>query len=147
MNAARPRGLYFLDTNILVYSFDPGSPAKQATARRLIKEALATQRGMISTQVVQEFLNVALRKFARPLSVSESREYLRTVLLPLCHHYPSGAFYDRAVLLREETGLSFYDALIVTAAQESGCAALFTEDLQHGQVIGTLSVVNPFTDA
>ena len=147
MNAAESRGFYFLDTNVFVYSFDEASPGKQATARRLIRDALRTERGVISTQVVQEFLNVAARKFQRPLTLSESREYLRVVLVPLCRHFPSPEFYDRALLLREETGFSFYDALVVAAALESGCSTLLSEDLQHGQTIRGLTVRNPFLES
>jgi predicted nucleic acid-binding protein len=91
-------------------------------------------------------LSIALRKFARPLSVSESREYLGVVLLPLCQHYPSTAFYDRALLLREETGFSFYDALVVTAAIETGCSVLLSEDLQHGREVKGVTIVNPFVE-
>jgi predicted nucleic acid-binding protein len=147
MNVADPSGLFFLDANILVYSFDHNSPEKQRTARRLIQAALSTQRGIISTQVVQEFLNVALRRFARPMTSSEAREYLRAVLVPLCQHYPSTAFYDRALLLREETGFSFYDSLVVAAALESGCSTLLSEDLQHGRNVQGLALVNPFADS
>jgi predicted nucleic acid-binding protein len=146
MNVADLRGLYFLDTNVLVYSFDPDSASKQSVAQKLIMEGLRTQRGVISTQVVQEFLNVATRKFSHPLSVSESREYLRTVLSPLCRHAPSVEFYDRALLLREEVGYSLYDTLIVAAAVETGCSTLLSEDLQHGRNIRDVRIVNPFRD-
>ena len=144
MNVADHRGLFFLDTNVFVYSFDPDNAAKQLVARQLILEGLRTQRGVISTQVVQEFLNVATRKFARPLSVTESREYLRTVMSPLCRHVPSTDFYDRALLLREEGGYSLYDTLIVAAAVESRCSTLLSEDLQHGRMIRDVRIVNPF---
>lgn len=144
MNAAELRGRFFLDTNVLVYSFDPDSSAKQALAGRLILEGLRAQRAVISTQVVQEFLNVATRRFAHPLTLSESREYLQTVLRPLCRHTPSIAFYDRALLLREETGYSLYDALIVTAAVESNCQTLLSEDLQHDRTIRGVRIANPF---
>ena len=146
MNAADLAGLFFLDTNIFVYSFDHQAPEKQQTARQLIQAALSTQRGIVSTQVVQEFLNVALRRFARPMATSEAREYLRAVLVPLCQHYPSMALYDRALLLREETGFSFYDALVVAAALESGCSTLLSEDLQHGRNVQGVALVNPFAD-
>jgi len=144
MNVADLEGLFFLDTNIFVYSFDHTSVRKQQTAHRIIQTALRTQRGIISTQIVQEFLNVALRKFARPITVSEAREYLRSVLVPLCQHYPSIALYDRALLLREETGFSFYDSLVVAAALESGCSTLLSEDLQDGRNVQGLALVNPF---
>jgi predicted nucleic acid-binding protein len=146
MNVADLRGLFFVDTNIFVYSFDRNAPEKQQRARQLIQSALSTQRGIISTQVVQEFLNVALRKFARPMTASEAREYLRVVLAPMCQHYPSLALYDRSLLLQEETGFSFYDSLIVAAALESGCSTLLSEDLQHGRNVQGVALVNPFAD-
>jgi predicted nucleic acid-binding protein len=66
--------------------------------------------------------------------------------VPLCQHYPSTALYDRALLLREEMGFSFYDALVVAAALESGCSTLLSEDLQHGRSVHGLALVNPFAD-
>lgn len=145
MSVAEPAGLYFLDTNIFVYSFDATEPVKQQTARQIVQAALRTQRGVISTQVAQEFLNLALRKFAQPMTVSEAREYLTTVLLPLCRHFPSAAFYDRALLLKEETGYSWYDTLIVAAAVEAGCTTLLSEDMQSGRVVRGVTIRNPFT--
>jgi predicted nucleic acid-binding protein len=67
MSVADLRGLFFLDTNILVHSFDHTAPYKQQIARQLIQDALSTQRGIISTQVLQEFLDVARRRFVRPM--------------------------------------------------------------------------------
>ena len=135
---------FFLDTNIFVYSFDADAPRKQQIARELIDIALRTQRGVISTQVIQEFLNVALHKFARPMGILEAREYLQTVLLPLCQHYPSTAYYDRALLLKEETGYGLNDVLVVTAAVETSSKTLLTEDLQDGRIVQGIKIVNPF---
>ncbi len=144
MNVDALRGKFFLDTNVLVYSFDPNEPAKQQTARQLIKMALSSQMGVISSQVVQEFLNVSQRKFARPMSVTEARRYLNSVLLPLCQHFPSINLYDKALMLREETEYSFYDSLIVAAAIEMGCKTLLSEDLQDGRTLHNLTILNPF---
>ena len=99
MSDADVPGLFFLDTNILAYSFDLVAPQKQKIADQLLTDALETQRGIISTQIVQEFINLALRKFARPMNVPECREYLQKVLLPLCRYYPSLSSYDRALLI------------------------------------------------
>lgn len=145
MNVDSLRGKFFLDTNILVYSFDPSAPAKQQIARQLIETALSSQMGVISSQVVQEFLNVSQRKFARPMGVAEARRYLNGVLLPLCQHFPSISLYDKALMLREETGYSFYDALIVAAAIEMGCKTLLSEDLQDGRTIHSVTILNPFS--
>lgn len=147
MSDADVPGLFFLDTNILAYSFDLVAPQKQKIADQLLTDALETQRGIISTQIVQEFINLALRKFARPMNVPECREYLQKVLLPLCRYYPSLSSYDRALLIVEETGYHFYDALIVTAAIESGCRTLYSEDLQHGRKVQGLTILNPFIGA
>jgi len=78
------------------------------------------------------------------MTVSEAREYLDTVLMPMCRHFPSITFYQQALLLKEETGFSFYDSLIVAAAIESGCHILLSEDLQDGRVVHGTKIVNPF---
>lgn len=70
MNVDSLRGKFFLDTNILVYSFDRQAPQKQQTARELIEVALSSQMGVICSQVVQEFLNVAQKKFTKPMCLS-----------------------------------------------------------------------------
>lgn len=145
MNVDSLRGKFFLDTNILVYSFDPSAPAKQQIARQLIETALSSQMGVISSQVVQEFLNVAQRRFAKPMGVAEARRYLNGVLLPLCQHFPSISLYDKALLLREETGYSFYDSLILAASLELGCKTLLSEDLQDGRTIHSVTILNPFS--
>ena len=144
MNVADLPGLYFIDTNVLVYTFDPSIPDKQATAQAIVAHALSSRRGLISTQVIQEFLNVALRKFAQPMTVPEARLYLQQVLLPLCGHYPDPPFFDYALLVQVETGFAWFDALIVAAAGASGCTHLVSEDLQHGRTIRGVTITNPF---
>lgn len=138
---------YFLDTNIFVYSFDTTATEKQTQARQLIKESLQSQRGVISTQVVQEFLNVSQRRFSTPLTSTDARLYLSSVLMPLCRHFPSVNFYDFALLLQAEIGFSLYDTLIVAAALEAGCKTLLTEDMQDERVIRGLTILNPFRSA
>ncbi|MFQ5627553.1 MAG: PIN domain-containing protein [bacterium] len=135
---------YFLDTNIFVYSFDARSPEKQKKAQKLIDEALNTRYGCISTQVVQEFLNVATRKFKEPLSIQDSQHYLTTVLEPLCEIFTSIELYHRTLELAERWQYSFYDSLIIAAALKADCKILYTEDMQDGQMIQELKIVNPF---
>jgi predicted nucleic acid-binding protein len=146
MNGGENSGLFFLDTNILVYSLAINEPQKQPIAAALIQKALDTRRGFISTQVVQEFLNLATRRANPAFSESEAAEYLKKVLWPLCAYYPSYSFYERALQIRQETGYSLYDALIVAAGVELGCKRLLTEDLQHGRKIQGLTIVNPFIE-
>jgi predicted nucleic acid-binding protein len=144
MNAANVKGMFFLDTNVFVYTFDREDQDKQRVAREWVRQALLTQRGMTGAQVVQEFMNVALKKFESPMGVTEAREYLNGVMRPLCQHFPTMPSFDRALLIREETGYAWYDSLIVTAAVEAKCSWLISEDLQHGRKIGSVTVHNPF---
>ncbi|CUS03917.2 PilT protein domain protein [Candidatus Promineifilum breve] len=146
MNVTEMEGFFFLDTNILIYAHDKTEPEKQEIAIQLVRNALLTGRGIISTQVVQEFLHAARRKFRQPMSFEECHKHLQDVLQPLCAYFPSISTYDRALLIVEETGFHFYDALIVAAAVESGCGVLLTEDLQHGRKIGNLTILNPFAE-
>ena len=111
---------YFIDTNIFVYSFDNRQPAKKQRAQILIQQALETGSGIISTQVMQEFLNVARQKFATPLTIADSRAYLRLVLNPLCQIYPNLLLYESCLDIQAETRYSFYDSLIIAAAAQGG---------------------------
>src|SRR5438067_2119509 len=136
-------GRSFLDTNILAYAFDPKAPSKRAAARALITNAVATRDTVISFQVVQEFLNVATRKFPRPMTQVEAQVYLSRVLMPLCEVWPSESLYSSALSIMGETGWTFYDSLIVGAALEAECNVLITEDLSHGRTIRGLEIRNP----
>jgi predicted nucleic acid-binding protein len=135
---------FFLDTNIFVYSFDQSAPAKSQRAAQLIREALTAQKGVISYQVVQEFFNVALRKFSQPMQSADAGQYLIAVFRPLLAVHSSQALYAEALFLHAQSGLSWYDSLIVSAAIQARCEILFSEDLQHGQRFGGLQVRNPF---
>ena len=135
---------FFLDTNVFVYTFDRQEPDKQARARGLVERALGTGDGVVSSQVVQEFLNVALQKFERPLSEEQALRYLREVLDPLCFVFPSISLYETAGSLCRRWRFSFYDSLVVAVALESKCNVLYSEDFQGGQEIESLTIVNPF---
>ena len=135
---------FFLDTNIFVYSFDRNDQGKQLVAQQLIERALVTHRGVISYQVVQEFLNVALRKFSIPLSFEDASCYLDSVLSPLCQLMPTMGLYEQALAIAYQSGYGLYDALIVSSALSSGCSVLYSEDLQDGRVIAGLIIRNPF---
>ncbi len=136
---------FFLDTNIFVYSFDRSSAAKSQRALQLISRAAATRKGIVSYQVVQEFFNLALRKFAQPMTVAEAEQYLSAVFRPLVAVQSSPALISEALSLTGRHRLSWYDALIVAAAIEGGCGILYSEDLQDGQRFGELKIENPFS--
>ncbi len=137
-------GADFLDTNVLVYLVDRRNPAKQAVAQQLVSAALAERSGIISFQVVQETLQALTRKARQVLPAADASELLHAVLLPLWQVHPTPALYERALQLQAKQGFSFYDSLIVAAALEAGCRRLLTEDLQHGQKVGSLRIENPF---
>ena len=137
---------FFLDSNILIYTFDSRFPNKQKKAYELIDTALNTHKGMISFQVVQEFLNVATRKFTTKLTAQEADKYLNQVLTPLCKIFASLELYSQAIKIMDRWKYSFYDSLIIAAALESHCKILNSEDLQHGQIIQTLTIINPFLE-
>ena len=117
---------------------------KAEKAAQLIRKALTTQKGVISYQVVQEFFNVALRRFTQPMKAVDAEQYLRMVFQPLLGVHSTPALYLEALDLHARSGLSWYDSLIVSAALQTRCDLLFTEDLQHGQRFGSLQVKNPF---
>ncbi|HEY4817609.1 MAG TPA: PIN domain-containing protein [Candidatus Acidoferrum sp.] len=135
---------FFLDTNIFVYSFDENAPKKSDRASELIRQAVRSRNGIVSYQVVQEFLNVALRRFTHPMTAAEAQQYLATTLRPLMAVNSSAALYVEALRLAYSYSLSWYDSVVVAAAIEGGAHVLYTEDLQHGQEFGTLRIENPF---
>ncbi|HSH31941.1 MAG TPA: PIN domain-containing protein [Candidatus Saccharimonadales bacterium] len=135
--------LIFFDTNILIYAHDRRDPRKRQRAQRLIREVVATGQGAISTQVVREFCNVALKP-AVSLVSRELQMVLQGELQPLLRHRPDVDFYQRTVGLWERESIGFYDALIVQAALDLGCKTLYSEDLQDGREYGGLTVKNPF---
>ncbi|MFC2171274.1 PIN domain-containing protein [Acidobacteriota bacterium] len=136
---------YFLDTNVFVYSFDASAVKKRKVALELIHRALAEGQGIISWQVVQEFLNVATTKFEVPLSSSDCERYIDQVLAPMCEVYPSMTLYKSGLSIHEATKYGYYDSLIIAAALEAGCSTLFSEDLQAGRTFFGLTIENPFS--
>jgi len=127
----------FLDTNVLIYAFAANDPRSGKA------EALLAAGGVISVQVLNEFVNVSRRKLGRGWADIESAlGVLRTLLdppLPLTID-----LHEAAVAHARDHGFAFYDALIIAAASRSGCNVLYTEDMHHGQGIGRLTIRNPF---
>jgi predicted nucleic acid-binding protein len=135
---------FFLDTNLFVYTFDSSSPVKAKKAAELIHRAADTGEGIVSYQVVQEFFNAALRHFPRPMNVAEAEQYLITVFRPLLAIHSSLAVYGSALRVAGKYRLSWYDSLIIAAALEAHCTTLYSEDLNHGQLIEGMRIQNPF---
>lgn len=127
----------FFDTSVLLYLLSQDSNKADRV------EQLLAERGTISVQVLNEFAAVAMRKLKMPLS--EVREILGT-LRAICNVEPvTVATHDRGLAINERYGFSLYDSMLVAAALLADSKALYSEDLQHGQVIdGQLRIVNPF---
>jgi predicted nucleic acid-binding protein len=134
----------FLDSNIFLYLFDETDRAKRNKAERLILGALSDGTGCISFQVVQETLNIITSKLRKPASPDDARCFLENILLPLWKIFPSAGPYSRCLEIQARYRFGFYDSLIIAAALEGGCTRLLSEDLQHGQKIETMTIVNPF---
>ena len=132
----------FLDTNIFVYMLDQTDDLKRRRAEQLVRRGIEAGTGRISYQVVQETLNVVTRRLG--FSPSDSRTLLADVLAPLWTVHPSRELYERGLALRDRYGFSFYDSMIVAGALEAGCVRLYSEDLQHGQRIQSLTIEDPF---
>ncbi|MBS3810060.1 MAG: PIN domain-containing protein [Desulfobacterales bacterium] len=137
---------FFIDTNIFVYSFAPEEKEKQRISKEIIREALSGNNGLISFQVIQEFINASVRKFARPLSYQDCEKYLEHVLAPLCTVFPSLSFYRKSLECMRSWKYSWYDSLIIAAAFKSKCGILYSEDFQHGQQLEDLKIINPFIE-
>ncbi|MBX7149921.1 PIN domain-containing protein [bacterium] len=135
---------YFLDTNVLVYSFDTSAPTKQKKAQKLIATALNAGDGFISLQVVQEFINVTTKKFGIGFKDEDLSIYLKNVLYSLCQVYPDTDLMQEALDLHYRIKYSFYDSLIIASAIRGEASILYSEDLSDGQKVGALTIVNPF---
>ena len=133
----------FLDTNILVYAYDKHEPAKQKVARGILETAFQEENAVISSQVLSEFFVVVTRKIATPFTAEEAGN-----LISLFRNLPvveiGGDLVEAAVAVHQRHNISFWDGLIVAAARLQGCKRLLTEDMQSGQTVDGLEIVNPF---
>jgi predicted nucleic acid-binding protein len=133
----------FVDTNILVYAFDRSSGAKHEIARELIKRLWQSGTGVLSTQILQEFVMYLRRKVARSLSAAETREILQEYLSWNIVVNTAQSILH-ALEIEERYHISFWDALVIQAAETARSETLYTEDLSHGQIYGSIKAINPF---
>ena len=134
----------FIDTNVFVYAQDNSDEIKTKMSQELIAKLFLEKQGFISTQVIQEFCNVFLKKSEKPLQPNDVAEIIDDLLVPLLAHTPDSSFYKRAINTYSRYALSFYDALIVQAAIDLKCELLYSEDMQNGTRYNGVTVVNPF---
>ena len=131
----------FIDTNVFVYFVDRRDMHKQTIARSVIASAFGNPQYSITWQVLNEFANVALAK----LSMTEDEVcYCISRFRNIRMQMPKPEWTDRALVIRKQCGIQFYDALIVAAAEASGCDEILTEDLNDGQTYCGIKAVNPF---
>ncbi len=135
----------FFDTNVLLYMYDDDEPQKKARAIDVFGQAVEDNLAVLSTQVLQEFYVNATRKLAVPLSPERAAARVRDFArLPLVR--VDEAMILTAIERSRSMSLSFWDSLVVEAALRTGAGRLLTEDLQHGQRIGGVTVENPFLE-
>jgi predicted nucleic acid-binding protein len=135
----------FLDTNILVYAHDLDAGAKYARASELVEHLWETRRGVLSTQVLQEFIETVTRKIPFPISIPEARLIARNYCAWEMIVNDSDVIFQ-ATEIQEAHALSFWDALIVSAAFTANASVIATEDMNHDQRIEGILIINPFID-
>lgn len=131
----------FLDTNVVVYADDLDAGEKRTKAQEILKDALASGEGVVSTQVLQEFFVIVTGKLGVDPALARRKVEL------LAEMDLVGIDLDLlldAIDLSRLHAFSLWDALIVRAAAAAGCGVLLTEDLQHGQVVYGVRIENPF---
>ncbi len=132
----------FLDTNILMYAHDTAAGAKHERARALVEELWRNRSGVVSTQVLQELCVALRRKAGRPVDLKTARDIV-TDYLTWDVYVNTGESVLEALEVEERYGISFWDALVIQAAEASGATVLYSEDLSSGQTYRGVRVVNP----
>jgi predicted nucleic acid-binding protein len=136
-------GRVFLDTNILVYAYDSHSRQKQEKAQDIVKQAVRDEKSAISAQVLGEFFTVVTRKIENPLGPEEAQELFNT--FSILHVVEVDLeLVNRAIDAHRRYGISYWDSLIIAAAERASCATVLSEDLSHGQSYFGISVMDPF---
>ena len=136
-------GKVFLDTNILVYAHDASQGDKHVRARALLDELWSSRLGVLSTQILQEFAFNLRRRMSPPVSAAETKNWVTEYLAwEVVVNTPNSILL--ALETEERYEISFWDALVVQAAQAAGVDTIYSEDLSDGQAYGSVRVINPF---
>lgn len=133
----------FVDTNVLVYALASDDPIRAPVAQRLVQELMEARQFLTSTQVLQELFVTLTRKVRSPLTGRQALSYLDDIAAWPVFQPEYGSIRD-AIGLSLSARLSFWDSLIVISASRSGAERLYSEELQDGQTILGVRVVNPF---
>jgi len=135
---------YFIDTNIFIYSFDKSNLIKSSKSQSIIAKSIETGNGFISAQVIQEFINVATKKFITPIKNKDLKIYMKEILFPLCKIFPTFDLLEKSLEIYDRYKFSYYDCMIIAAAIQSGAKILLSEDLNNTQRIEGVTILNPF---
>ena len=139
-------GKCFVDTNVLVYAHDRSTGAKHQRARDLLAELWDSGQGVLSTQVLQELCINLRRKAGRPLPLEETRKVIEDYLSwEVVVNTVDSIIHALEIEARYKT--SFWDALIIHAAESAGADTLYSEDLAGRQKYGSVRVINPFDNS
>ncbi len=133
----------FVDTNILIYSYDQSSQVKRQKARQIMERLWQERNGCLSVQVMQEFLVTVTQKVPVPLGVEEAEEILED-LSKWDYHAPDAEDILEAIKIQKRYQISFWDANIINSALKSGCQVIWSEDLSCGQLYHGVEVRDPF---
>ena len=135
-------GKVFFDSNILIYFVDERDERKQSIAKEIIADAVQNQNGMISTQSLQEFYNVVTKKMNCPKEKAKELVTMFSELFPVTQITIPLILGAIDISIKNE--FSFWDSLILSTANDTGCILLYSEDLNSGQIISGTKVLNPF---
>jgi len=135
-------GKTFVDTNVLIYAHDVDAKAKHEVAKSVLRELWTQRTGVLSMQVLQEFYVNVTRKIARPLPKNVARMVVSSYAIWCLETTPTEIL--AAFRIEDESRIGFWDALIVSSAAKLGATRILSEDLNAGQRIAGILVVNPF---
>lgn len=136
-------GKTFVDTSVLIYAHDVDAGIKHDLARRVLRDLWERRTGLLSPQVLQEFYVNVTRKIATPLPKPSARSVVESYQL-WCVDTTPAEILD-AFRIEDESGIGFWDAMIVAAARKGGAARILSEDLNPGQIIAGVRIENPFS--
>jgi len=137
------KGAEFFDTNILVYAYDSHFPDKQQKAQNIILSAVREGNGVLSTQVLGEFFMVVTKKINQPLSVRDARDIIKYMGRMKVQEIDV-LIVERALDTLELYNISYWDSLIIAAAERARCNRILSEDLNAGQIYHGIEIANPF---
>lgn len=137
---------FFIDSNVLIYSYDSAEPEKQHVAQQLIAGLMANGNGALSVQVLGEFFVSVTRRIRNPLSIEQA-----DAAVDLISSLPTIAVIEidlamvlRAIATHSRYGTTYWDSLIIAAAERAGCTRILSEDMNPGQSYHGIVAVNPF---